>query len=309
MLNGFNIVAKAYRAAMTIFTSTGRRRELGSDLRQLRESCGYNGVEMAHKLNWTQTMISRAETGKRTMSTLEVANYTAVCGLTGDGQKQYLDLVNEPDDHRLKAHAGELADGLRTLIFQESTAAAIELYEPIFIPGITQTPDYARALFEDSGDVPEGEIEAAVKIRMARRGVVTRINPAQCALYIHENALRSIVGGPQVMLEQMLHLLFVCDRPQCSIRVIPADAGSRGLANGSFHIFHYSEDSPVVYVQHQTTCEFLETTSDLRVYRGVLNRVASVALPEAQSREFILRMASEYEKQGAARHGDEVAEE
>lgn len=109
-----------------------------------------------------------------------------------------------------------------------------------------------------------------------------------------ENALRVPVGGPQVMHEQMLHLLFAGSRPQCSIRVVPAVAGAHGLALGSFHIFGYPEGAPVVHVEHLTTSEFLESSQELRAYRATLKRLADVALDQAQSREFISRLASAY---------------
>lgn len=295
---------------MTIFMSTARRRELGIGLRRLRERCGISGTEMAAKLHWHPSMLSRAETGKRPVSVIEVATYTGLCDVTGDEQQALLDLVDEPDDYRLKPHLGQLPDELQTLIFHESTASTIDCFELIFIPGITQTREYARALLVGGRVLDPASIDNRVEIRMCRKSVLTRSYPAQCTLYIHENALRLQVGGPKVMQEQMLHLLFVGGRPQCSIQVIPNAAGVLGAAPGAFYIFGYDEGSPVVYLEHQTTSEFLESRAELDTYRDVLKRLASVALPEAESREVIVWMASEYERQGAARHGDGgVAEE
>lgn len=256
-------------------------------------------------------MLSRAETGKRVMSTIDVANYTAVCGVTGEAQDELIALAEEPDQYRLKPHPGKLPDALRTLMFYESTASRIESFEPIYLPGIVQTPEYARALFEDGGTVPAADVEACVKARLARREVLTRYNPALCSLYVHENALRATVGSPKIMNEQLLHLLFAGGRPQCSVRVIPASSGGRGLAAGSFHVFHYPEDPPVVYVQHETTCEFLENGQDLLIYQNLLNRIASAALDDAQSRKMIVSLASEHERRAAdgAGRSPGVAEE
>jgi hypothetical protein len=66
------------------------------------------------------------------------------------------------------------------------------------------------------------------------------------------------------------------------------------LALGSFHIFGYPEGAPVVHVEHLTTSEFLESSQELRAYRATLKRLADVALDQAQSREFISRLASAY---------------
>jgi transcriptional regulator with XRE-family HTH domain len=288
---------------MTDMTSTARRRELGAELRHIRERHGYNGIDMALRLGWAASAVSRAETGKRGMTALEVATYTALCGVAGEQLDELLDLAGEPDVYRVKPHGGRLPDELQTLIFHESTATEIDSFQSVYVPGITQTEDYTRALFHEIGIDPS-LIEDGVRNRVSRREVLTRRNPAQCTFWVHENVLRAPIGGPQVMSEQMLHLLFLGARPQCSIRVIPVSAGGKGTAAGPFQIFGYPEGLPVVCVQHETTSEFLESRSDLADYRAVLKRVASVALNDAQSREFIVRVASDYERQGAARHDD-----
>lgn len=287
---------------MSDLTSTGRRRELGASLRHLRESRDVNGIEMAARMRWTSTMLSRTESGKRVMTEIDVATYTGLCGVAGEEQEELLALAREPEDYRIKPHVGQLPDELRTLMFFESTACVIEDYEPIFIPGLIQTEDYARAIFYEHGHNDATVVEAGVRNRMSRHDVLTRYQPAQCTFLVHENALRMTVGGPQVMLEQLLHILFICDRPQCSIRVIPTSTGARGMAPGAFQIFGYPDDPPVVYLDHQTTAEFLENGRDLLAYRSLLNRLATVALDEAQSRSMIAWAASELER-GAAHGG------
>jgi transcriptional regulator with XRE-family HTH domain len=289
---------------MTDSTSTARRRELGAQLRRIRELRGFNGLDMATRLCWTPSMVSRAETGKRPMTPLEVATYSGLCGVAGHDQEALLELASEPDDYRIKSHGGKIPDELKTLIFHESTANQIESFQPIYIPGITQTEDYARALFRETGFLGTTEIENRVQIRLSRRNVLTREDPAQCTFFVHENALRMQIGSPQIMQEQMLHLLFAGSRPQCSIRVIPTSAGGRGTAGGSFQVFSYRDGAPVVCVQHEATSEFLESTEELACHRGVLNRVANVALDDAESREFIAWMASDYERRGVTWHGE-----
>jgi transcriptional regulator with XRE-family HTH domain len=288
---------------MTEIVSTGRRRELGAELRRIREQRGYKGYDMASRLGWTTSTVSRVETGKRGLTQVEVATYVALCGVAADELDEVLELAKEPDSYRIKPHGGNLPDELRTLIFHESTATAIETLEPIYIPGLAQTADYARALFHETGLEDESKIEGCVQTRMGRRTLLNGWSPPQCEFYVHENALRAPIGGPGVMSEQLLHLLFLGNRPHCSVRVVPVSVGGRGMAAGSFHIFRYEEDPPVVCVQHETTSEFLEDRTEVANYRRVLNRVASVALDEAESREFLAMVASEYERQEEAQHG------
>jgi transcriptional regulator with XRE-family HTH domain len=290
---------------MSELTSTARRRELGAALRQIREQYGLKGQDMAARMGWLPSQVSRAETGKRVMTPVEVATYTAFCDVSANELAELLHLAAEPEDYRIKPHLGQMPDELRTLIFHEQTASSIDIFEPIYVPGLLQTEDYIRALFHEFGALDAAKIDECAQIRLSRRSILTRIYPPQCQFFVHENALRTPIGGPRVMQEQMLHLLFSDTRPQSSIRVVPTSAGGSGTAAGSFHIFRYGEGKPVVYLQHETTSDFLESHEDLEVYRATLNRVARVALGEGQSRDLIARIASDYERQGAAQH-DEV---
>jgi transcriptional regulator with XRE-family HTH domain len=285
---------------MSELQSTGRRREVGAALKRIRQERGLPAYQLAEQLDWTPSHISRSEAGKRKVTDVDAGFYLGMCGVGSREAQEVLKIINEPDDYRLQLHQGRIPDELRTLTFLESTATRIFTVEPIFIPGVLQTANYARALFQEGGWFEESQVEGRVQIRMSRATVLDKAKPPRFMFYVHENALRAPVGSSRVMQDQLLHLLFLGNRPECAIRVIPASTGVRGMTVGSFHIFHYKEDAPVVYVQHETTSEFLENEDELASYRNLLNRVASVALDGAQSREFLAMMASDYERQGDA---------
>jgi transcriptional regulator with XRE-family HTH domain len=295
---------------MADIQTTGRRREVGAALKRIRQGLGWPAYRLAERLDWTPSHISRSEAGKRKVTDVDAGYYLGMCGVPNGVVQEVLEIVNEPDDYRLQLHQGRLPDELRSLIFLESTAKEIFTVEPIYIPGLLQTADYARALFEEGGLLDPSLIDGRVLARTSRQAVLDNPKPPKCVFYMHENALRMQVGSLQTMTEQLLHLLFLGDRTHCAIRVIPRSAGSRGMTMGSFHIFRYKEDPPVVYVQHETTSEFLENDYEMDIYRGLVNRVATVALDGAQSREFLAKLASDYERQGDAPHDtEELAQE
>jgi transcriptional regulator with XRE-family HTH domain len=295
---------------MADIQTTGRRREVGAALKRIRQGLGWPAYRLAERLDWTPSHISRSEAGKRKVTDVDAGYYLGMCGASNGEVQEVLKVVREPDDYRLQLHQGRIPDELRTLIFLESTADEIYTVEPTFMPGPAQTVDYARALLRGGGLWNASRIEELVQIRLSRRAMLDKAKPPKCVFYVHEHALRAPVGSPQVMNEQLLHLLFLGDRTQCAIRVIPVSAGVPGMTVGSFHIFRYQEDPPVVYVQHETTSEFLENEDEMDTYRSILNRVAKVALDGAQSREFLARLASDYERQGDAPYGpEELAEE
>jgi transcriptional regulator with XRE-family HTH domain len=285
---------------MSEIQTTGRRREVGAELKRIRTQTNQPAYKVAERLGWTPSHISRSEAGKRRVTDVDAGHYLGICDAPDDELQRLLKIVNEPDDYRLQRHDGGIPDQLRTLIFFESTADQIRSFEPVYLPGITQTADYAQALFEESGFADPAQIEVGVRARTSRCAVFTKPKPPRCWYYIHENALRMPIGSPRVMNEQLLHLLFLGDNPACAIRVVPASAGGRGVICGGFQIYDYKEDPPLVSVHHSTTSEFLETDEEVAFYRSSLNRVATVALDGAQSRQWLAQLASDYERQGAA---------
>jgi hypothetical protein len=186
---------------------------------------------------------------------------------------------------------------LRSVIILENTAQIIVYYEPIVIPGLLQTEDYARALFHERDVLPAEIIESRVRIRMQRQSLLRRPDPPKITFFVHENALRMPVGESRIMHEQMLHLLLTGAAAPCRTRVVPASVGARTGTSGPFIWTARKENNPVIYVEHLTTSMFLEGREDMLAYRRRLDRLTELALSEGESREFLANLASEYERE------------
>jgi transcriptional regulator with XRE-family HTH domain len=281
--------------------STARTRELGAELRRVRENARYTGKDLALRLGWSPSKVSRMETGDRTTTELEVAIFTAYCGTMGDDLRRLVDLSHKVDDnHWLHARGERLPDELRSLIALETTAEVIVYYEPIVIPGLVQTEAYARALFHERDVLPADAIESRVQIRMERQRRMRRRRSPIITFFVHENALRMPVGNEQIMHEQILHLLLTCAAPPYQLKVVPASVGAQIGTNGPFIWTAHKEHNPVVYVEHLTTSLFLEDRDEVLAYRHLLSRLSNLALDERQSREFLANLASEYEREEGA---------
>jgi hypothetical protein len=286
---------------MTDDGTTPHSREVGILLRNIREAADLLAKDVALGIKWSPVKISRAEHGKLMLSDVDVTASAIFCGAVGDELEELLDLVREEDaGYRFKPHRAELPDGVRSLIIEESSAANIIEYEPVFIPGLAQTEDYVRTLISSNRTVPKEEIVPRVRARMGRQGLIKRHDPPQCRFLISENALRMMIGSPQIMVEQLLHLLFLDSRPQCDIRVVPKEASSPGVTNHSFRIMTYVEHRPVIYVPTLTASVFLDKPADLDAYRDKLAGIDNAALDGRQSRERLERIASEFEVMGDA---------
>jgi transcriptional regulator with XRE-family HTH domain len=285
--------------------STAHGRELGAELRAIREAAGLSGSEFARRLGWSPSKISRIEHGRDPATEVDVAIFLGKLDAPSDIMDRMLELAREADEGSLlRLHGQKLPDELRTLIVNETMADYIRSYESSFIPGLAQTEDYARAVFQEVGLIPEPGIELRVRARMERQNLLKSYNPPEFTAFIHENVLRNVVGGLQIMHEQMLHLVFLSGRPQYVIRVVPVSAGGAGHVAAPFLYLGYTEHRPVVCVESEAVSVLLEQPMEIKTYRSILDRLDRVALDGGQSREFLARLASEYDRaeEGGSAH-------
>jgi transcriptional regulator with XRE-family HTH domain len=254
------------------------------------------GNQVAHRLGWSQSRISRLVTGKRGCKDVDVSAFLAICGVTGE-QREYL--LNLCEDQRklgwLQEHGSHLPEQLQTLIDQEDKAVAIGDFQPIMIPGLLQTPDYARSLMVETGNATPQEIEHRISVRLARQALFGRDYPPppRFTFFIHEFALRLPVGGWRVMSGQLHHLLRMSVRNYIAVRVISASGGGHAAIAGQFKLMDFTEFKPVVYLDSETSSLFLEKPKEITAYRRILASLADTALSEGQSRELIANLATE----------------
>jgi hypothetical protein len=237
------------------------------------------------------------ETGSRSVSEVDAAIYLTFCRVRKEELDELLNLARAGDDETwLQEHGDRLPDELRTLIYHETTAITLAGYEPMLVPGLLQTPEYARAVFEFTRLIPLDRMAMAVRARIDRQAVLRKPDPPLCQFFLHEHGLREVVGSRQIMTEQLLHLIFLTSRPQYDIRVVPAGSGPHGAWLGPFMLMGYEAHGPVVYAECLTTSLFLEKPRDITAYREVLKRLDGDALDAGQSREWLARVASEFEQ-------------
>jgi len=272
--------------------TTIRSRELGDGLRAAMTEAGFTGAETAYRLGWSESRISRLINGKRGCDPVDVSALLAVCGLKGRERTRLLNLSREQATPGwLQQHGGRLPKQLRTLIDHEDKAVSIEQFQPIVVPGLLQTGDYARALLTGTGTLPTGEIEDRVLARMERQTIFGRSPHTRFTFFLHEFALRLPVGGNDTMCEQLHHLLRMSVRPNVRLRVVPAAAGVHAGIAGAFTLLRFAEFKPIVYLDSETASLFLEESVEIVAYGRILERLAADALDGEQSRGLIAELA------------------
>ncbi|GLZ39765.1 helix-turn-helix transcriptional regulator [Actinokineospora sp. NBRC 105648] len=273
---------------------TIRSRELGEGLRLAMVGAGINGKQMAARLGWSTSKVSRMFVGNRGVTEVDVATFLGVCGVAGAERDRLLDLCRERDARGwLQQHGSRLPKQLRTLIDHEEQAVAISQFEVHLIPGLMQTAEYAREIIRCTVNVPAHEVEDRVEAKLARQRLISASPPPDCVFYIHELALRLEVGGPAVMSAQLHELLRLSVRRYISIRVLQARHGAHAGTAGPFRLMDFAGIKPIVFLESETSCTFLERSEEIAAYRSILVALADTALDEGQSRELIAGLATE----------------
>lgn len=266
--------------------STARARELGSELRKLRESTGRSAFEFADIVGWSPSKVSRVETGQRGITEIDVVRYAAYCKAT---PVEMEDLVDRCREAEIPGYW--LSKRLSTLIFNENTATSSISYDPMVVPGLLQTQRYVAALIGREKLHPK-DAQYRINARMDRQELLRR---RQFSFFVHEQALRFPMGNDQLMNEQMLKLVLLAEHPWISVRIVPTAEGAGGAFGGEFVLFHFEDAPPLLHFAHGPVSLFLEDRVHVDSYRERLAAIAAIALDRGQSREMLAAMASEFD--------------
>ena len=159
---------------------------------------------------------------------MDVAAFLGLCRVKSPERDRLLALCQK--QYTLgwsQQHGSRLPKQLVTLIDHENKAVTIGDFQPVLVPGLLQTGDYARAVISCNVNMPAAEVDERVAARLVRQSLFSRDYPPRFTFYVHEFALRTPVGGAAVMVEQLQHLLQMSARQHVTLRVIPASAPTR----------------------------------------------------------------------------------
>ncbi|MEV3857293.1 helix-turn-helix transcriptional regulator [Streptomyces sp. NPDC050095] len=275
-----------------------RRRKLGAELRALRVQAGLTSGEAARLVGWHQSKVSRIETGRSGVKPSDVLLLLDAFD-TKDPQLRELvvALAGAEDaaaDHWWHAYRGLLPPSYRDFISLESQASRIRTLETSVVPGLLQTPEYARAVTRAVlPGAPERHIEALVEVRLARQDVLRAQAPLELSAVLDEGVLRREVGGPGVLRRQVAHLAGMARMPHVRIQVLPFVAGGHIGLTGPFVVFSFpnTSDLDVVVLDHLTSSLYLERKEDLKAYTEAFDGLLLRALPPEESLELIAQIA------------------
>ena len=259
------------------------RKALGARLREIRKDAGLSARAFASAAGWHYTKVSKLENGVRTPSQADIRDWCQVCG----AEDQVPDLVAAARnvetmyaDWRRQLRAGMRRSQAARLPAYESTRL-FRLYEPALIPGVLQTAQYAAAVIGSFLEFTQAatDLSEAVAARMEWQKIIYADHEFQVIL--EEQALRTRVGGPEVMTGQLDRLLAVMSLPGVSLSVIPVTAARKVMPSGGFLIF----DDEMVQVETVSAELTVTQPQEIALYarRFALLRESAVSGREARN--------------------------
>ncbi|MBC9729078.1 helix-turn-helix transcriptional regulator [Streptomyces sp. TRM68367] len=276
-----------------------RRRKLGAELRALRTLAELTSGDAARLVGWHQSKVSRIETGTSGVKPADVRLLLDAYGVADTQLRDLLLVLAGSDDgdgrhHWWHAYRGVLPPTYRDFISLESQASAMRTLETTVVPGLLQTPEYARAVTRAAVDgLAEDRLDTLVEVRLARQDVLRAEPPLELNAVLDEAVLRREVGGPGVMTRQLFRLVEAARLPQVRLQVLPFAAGAHIGVTGPFVIFSFSHtsDLDVVVLDHLTSSLYLERKEDLEAYTEAFNALRIHALSPQESLDYIAGIA------------------
>lgn len=275
---------------------TARQVRLGAELRKLREAAGQTSRQAAALLGTNPAQMSQIEAGNAGVSGERVRKL-AVQYSCADAE--LIDALMAMATDRTRGWWEEYRDVL-PLAFQdlaelEHHARFMWVAGAVYVPGLLQTEEYARAVYEFwNPGLPERDVQLRVENRLRRAVVLTREGAVPYKAMLHESVLRTRVADRRVARDQLDWILHMSERSNITVRVIPFDVDGFGGA-GMGMLYAGGPVAALDTVQQDTPsgAEYVDDADRLRAVRHMYGKVEAASLDPTRSRDYIRRLAKE----------------
>ncbi|MDX3453271.1 helix-turn-helix transcriptional regulator [Streptomyces sp. ME02-8801-2C] len=283
-------------------TSTVLGRRLGGELTKLRTAAGLNQTQAAKTLTASTTKVAKMEGGWVPIRDPDIRALCELYGVHDPGAIGGLLELARVDRERRKAKGwwdGYTIHGvMQEYVTLESAATAVKAWQPAFVPGLLQTPEYVRALRNGptaelaKGPDPDEEF---ISTRLSRQQRLTNDPPLSLHVVIYEAVLRNFPGGAPTAAGQLEHLTRLAELPSLTLQIFPFGAGTHPGLNGSFNIISFAAPGAmdVVYVEAPFAQRWVEGGEATADYDELFEKIAERSLSEQESVSFLHKLCKE----------------
>ncbi|WP_406291194.1 Scr1 family TA system antitoxin-like transcriptional regulator [Embleya sp. NBC_00896] len=264
----------------------GPRHAYGAGIRALREGAGMSLADLAAKVGYDRTILSRFETAERPIPEELAPLLDAAFGTHGLFVAMYETIRDDV-----------FPDWVREFVNREAQAIRMRKYSSAMVPGLLQTRAYALAVIRAGRprDAAE-EVEAAVDARMSRQSLLDKQDPPHLWAVLDEAVLRRTVGSRTITCEQLKQLLAVAERPNVVLEVLPFNSGAHAFIGGSLTLLTQADGARCAYMESSHTGQLFEEPNVVDAYELSYDHLRTHALSPRESAAMIAAAMKEYQK-------------
>jgi transcriptional regulator with XRE-family HTH domain len=271
--------------------STALRIQVGARLRRLRQARGISREAAGWEIRGSESKISRMELGRVPFKERDVTDLLTLYGAGLPERTALLALARRANAPAWWQRFGDVVPPWHlSYLGLEEAASLIRTYESHVVPGLLQTPDYARALLRrEHVAASAAEIERRVELRCSRQRVLYRPEPPQFWAVLDEAVLRREIGGRDVMRDQVRALQEAARLPHVRLQIVPFHQGAPTPVGFPFAILRFAEPelADVVYVEQLTSALYLDKPGDVDHYHVAMERACLDAEPPERTPELL----------------------
>ncbi len=265
--------------------SAGPLQFFGAELRRARAAAGLSQDQLGQRLGYSGALVGKVEMGERAPS----QDFAEGCDQTF------------PDAGGLFGRIYQLArrwDGgypswFAEWVDAERRATSLCSWQPLIVPGLLQTADYARAIFAADPETSDDQLEEQVAARLERQAIFDRPEPPILWALMDEAVLHRLIGSRKVMYDQLLHLADTSCRSNITVQVVPAEIGAHAGLLGGFAIASFGNAAGTVYMESSDQGQTTEAPSVVWRLSRRFDTLRADALPRGASRDLIGKVAEE----------------
>jgi transcriptional regulator with XRE-family HTH domain len=276
---------------------TIKKRRLAAELRRLREAGGHKAADVAKELGCSAGKISQMETCRVGISVPDAKAMLEHFGITGDHREALVQLAREAKQRGWWQRFNDaLHPWFQQFVGLETEASTLRSYQNEYIPGLMQTEGYQRALLRaEMKHWADDEISQLVALRKDRQQLLVGEEAPRIWAIVNEASLRRLVGTPEVMLEQLRHLLDLTKHDNIVVQVLPFTAGAHVAMSGAFTILEFEEDldPDVVYLEHLAAAHYLDEPGDVQRYKVAFEDLIATSLSRTRSASLVREIMKE----------------
>jgi transcriptional regulator with XRE-family HTH domain len=277
---------------------TVRRRRLAAELRRLRESRDFTLDDVADRLQWSASKLSRIENAKTGAKPIDVRRLLELYRVTGTRADDLLALAREAEKKGWwEAFSDALPDEYSAFIGLEAEATFVAHWETKIIPGLLQTEDYARQTvlsLQPIVGLPPGQVEARVEARMRRQSLLMGERALELSVVLDESVLLRDFGGQKLMYDQLQRLIEIGHLPNVNLQVRPFASAQPPPGVDSFELLRFGPTyHDVVFADMLSRGIYFEEDLDTYHFSLTFDRLRNQALDPGESEKLIARIADQ----------------